>query len=153
MQEVIYLIITAAGFVVVFSLVWTGVLTLLSRTGGWHGLAHEFPAIGRIGEGGGGKMHRFCSARLSLFVNYNNCLTLIVSERGLYMRTNVFLRFAHSPILIPRSAIIDYAPASGIIFSSTKITLQREKDIEPKVITFYGRGLAATLSEWLDDEA
>ncbi|MEP0943225.1 MAG: hypothetical protein ABJH63_00755 [Rhizobiaceae bacterium] len=150
MLESLYVILSGSGFVVVFGLIWTGVLTLLARMGGWHGLAHEFPATGRV-QGANSKLHRWCSARLSLFVNYNNCLTMIVSDRGLYMRTNIFLRFAHRPLLIPREAIIEFSPGTSIIFSSTKIKLKRKNDVEPTEITFYGRGLAATMTEWLGD--
>ena len=150
MFETLYVILSGSGFVLVFGLIWTGVLTLLSRMGGWHGLAKEFPATGRI-QGADTKMHRWCSARLSFLVNYNNCLTLIVGERGLYMRTNMFLRFAHRPILIPREAIIDLSSGSTLLFRSTKITLQRKNDATPNVITFYGRGLAPTLANWFGE--
>lgn len=150
MFETLYVILSGSGFVLVFGLIWIGVLTLLSRMGGWHGLAKEFPATGRI-QGPDSIMHRWCSARLSLFVNYNNCLTLIVSERGLYMRTNIFLRYAHRPLLIPREAIVDFSAGSTLLFRSTKITLNRKNDVAPKVITFYGRGLAPTLANWLGD--
>ena len=150
MFETLYVILSGSGFVLVFGLIWVGVLTLLSRMGGWHGLAKEFPATGRI-QGPDSIMHRWCSARLSLFVNYNNCLTLIISERGLYMRTNIFLRYGHRPLLIPREAIVDFSAGSTLLFRSTKITLKRKNDASPKVITFYGRGLAPTLANWLGD--
>ena len=150
MLETIYIILSGSGFVLVFGLIWTGVLTLLSRMGGWHALAREFPATGRI-QDENSKMHRWCSARFSLLVNYNNSLTLIVSQRGLYMRTNMFLRFAHRPILIPREAVIDFSTGSALLFTSTKITLQRKNDRAPTVITFYGRGLAPTLAQWLGE--
>ena len=150
MLETLYVILSGSGFVLVFGLIWTGVLTLLSRLGGWHGLAKEFPATGRI-QGSDTKMHRWCSARFSFLVNYNNCLTLIVGERGLYMRTNMFLRFAHRPILIPREAIVDLSSGSTLLFKSTKITLKRKNDATPNVITFYGRGLAPTLANWFGD--
>ena len=150
MLETLSLILSASGFVVVFSLIWMGVLSLLARMGGWHGLAREFPASGKM-DGTNSKMHRWCSARLSLFVNYNNCLTLIISERGLYMRTNIFLRYGHRPLLIPREASVDFSAGSTLLFRSTKITLKRKNDVAPKVITFYGRGLAPTLANWLGD--
>ena len=150
MLETLYIVLSASGFVVVFSLIWMGVLILLSRMGGWHGLAREFPATGRI-QDANSKMHRWCSARLGLFANYNNCLTLIVSDNGLYMRTNIFLRFAHRPLLIPRPAIVDFSAGSSIIFSSTKITLNRKNDVAPTVITLYGRGLSNTLATWLNE--
>ena len=150
MFETLYVILSGSGFVLVFGLIWMGVLTLLSRMGGWHGLAREFPATGRI-QDTNSKMHRWCSARMSFLVNYNNCLTLIVGDRGLYMRTNIFLRFAHRPILIPRDAIVDLSTGSKLFFSSTKITLRRNNDATPNLITFYGRGLAPTLAHWFGE--
>ena len=149
MQETILTILIFAGLLVAFAVLLAGALFVLSRIGGWHAMAREFPAT--EGRGLDGKQHRWCSLRLSLLVNYNNCLTVIVGEDGLYMRTNIFMRLAHPPLLIPRHAIVDHTAGGNVLFSSTKLVLDRETDHEPTTITLYGRGLSSTLHAWLSD--
>ena len=149
MQDTLFTILIFAGLLVVFAILLAGALFVLSRIGGWHALAREFPAD--EGKGLDGRRHRWCSVRFSLLVNYNNCLTVIVGDDGMYMRTNIFMRLAHPPILIPREAILDHSAGSTILFSSTKLVLDRETDHEPTTITLYGRGLSSTLHSWLSD--
>lgn len=148
MQEASYIGLSIVAFAVVFGLIWTGVLSLLSFLGGWMSLAREFPAMGRIE----GSLFRWCSARFSLFTNYSNCLTIIVSDSALYMRTNMFLRFAHKPLLIPREAVIDYSSGSTFLFRTAKLTLARKGNRENTTLTLYGRGLIEALDHWVGEE-
>ena len=148
MQETLFTILIFAGLLVAFAVLLAGALFVLSRIGGWHALAREFPASEN--KGMDGRRHRWCSVRFSLLVNYNNCLTVIVGEDGMYMRTNIFMRLAHPPILIPRGAIRNHSAGSTVLFSSTRLELDRESDHEPRTITLYGRGLSSTLHAWLD---
>ena len=148
MQTAGYIGLSGIVFFVVFGFIWTGVLSLLAFLGGWRGLAKDYPAMGRID----GKMFRWCSARLSLFTNYSNCLTIIVSPSALYIRTNIFLRYAHNPLLIPREAIVDHSIQSSFFFRTAKLAIERKGLSDVTTITLYGRGLIDALDEWLGDD-
>lgn len=43
------------------------------------------------------------SLRIGMFMGYNSCLTMTVSEKGLFVRPWLIFRLAHKPLLIPWS--------------------------------------------------
>jgi hypothetical protein len=85
-----------------FGGLWCGISLLLSRVGGWSGLAERFPAP----EQPEGKRFRSQSGRLGL-VNYNRCLTIYISKGGLYLSMTPLFRVGHRPMLIPWKEIHD----------------------------------------------
>jgi hypothetical protein len=83
-----------------FLLVLAGSMVLLGRAGGWWAVAKAYPSSGAP-EG-----KKFAMQRGSFgWVDYNGCLTIHVSDRGLRIAVWPFLSFAHPPILLPWSAI------------------------------------------------
>lgn len=82
---------------------WCFVCFILSHLGGWAALGKRFGAdrapIGRVFSGQSAQLRRFC--------NYNNCLTVIVSEEGFYVRVWPMFRLGHPPLLIPWKELHD----------------------------------------------
>ncbi len=76
---------------------WCLICFLLSRLGGWAGVAKEFRAnhvptgtklFGQAAQFGG-------------FCNYNGCLTIIIADEGLYLDIWQLFRIGHPALLIP----------------------------------------------------
>jgi hypothetical protein len=76
---------------------WFGISYLLSATGGWRALARCYPDEASSSEG---QRFRFQSAQVG-WVNYNNCVNVIVSPTGLRLSVFAPFRFGHRPIFIP----------------------------------------------------
>lgn len=84
-------------FPVVLMLVVSG---LLAWFGGWRDLVKVYPAQAKPA----GEVFRLRSVRLRKWrvpTNYNNCVTIILGDAGLYLGMPFFFRFQHDPILIP----------------------------------------------------
>ena len=146
MQDVAFIILIIVGFVVAFSALWTGIVWLTSRLGGWADLAEEFPATGRIE----GEEFKFCSARLRYVVNYSHCLTITVTPSGLHIIPMIFFRLGHPALLIPWQAIQSMERGMMPFFRATRLTIRRSGAKKPTVVTVYGRGLADALDRWLN---
>ena len=144
MQDVAFIILIIVGFVIAFTALWTGIVWLTSRLGGWADLAEEFPATGRIE----GDTFKFCSARLRYVVNYSHCLTITVTPSGLHIIPMIFFRLGHPALLIPRQAIISMERGMMPFFGATKLVIRRSSGKKPAVITLYGKGLAEALDRW-----
>ena len=90
-------------FVVLFiGGMWIVIPSLLSRVGGWSRLAERF----RASHPPNGKKFGGQSVRLNL-VSYNNCLTIYVSEEGLFLHMTPVFRTGHPDLLIPWREIHD----------------------------------------------
>ncbi len=145
MQETVFIPLIFVGAIIAFVAFWMGIVYLISRIGGWAKLAEQYPATGRIQ----GSVYRFCSARLRFMASYSNCLTVIVSPAGLYMEPMILFRFGHSPILIPRRAIVGYDMGSLPFFRSVRLTIQGRNNTRTTSVTLYGRALSDELDQWL----
>jgi len=143
MSDAFFAILYIIAFSVVFVLFWAGIVFLISRLSGWSNLAKEFPAP----EDVDGRVFNWCSARLRMFVNYSNCLTVIVSSAGIYLEPMIFFRIGHKPILIPGYAIMELSRGSSIFFTTTKLAIRTHTREEPVTIILYGRRLAEALEE------
>jgi hypothetical protein len=88
-----------------FIVMWLIITGMLSRMGGWYGLAEKFRAT----HGVSGQRFRFASASLGVSlwmpVNYSGCLFLTVADSGLHMRLLFLFRFLSPPLFIPWSAV------------------------------------------------
>jgi hypothetical protein len=80
--------------------VWCALCALLAWGGGWSKLARHYRAQGRPA----GRKFWMQSARFG-WVDYNNCLTILVCDDGLYLAVWPPFRFAHPPLLLPWSAL------------------------------------------------
>lgn len=81
---------------VAFPVVWTTVLMLLSRIGGWAALAARYPDDRRER----GATYRLRTVAVGA-VNYGSCVTLRVCESGLGISVMFPFRIGHRPLFIP----------------------------------------------------
>lgn len=148
MQNTFFFISIIIAFIISFTLLWTGISFLLSRLGGWANLAHEYPAIGRVQ----GNVFNWRSARFSFFVNYSNCLTVIVSSAGIYLQPVIFLRIGHKPIMIPWGAIKVLERRHSFIFATTRLKIKTRDDKKLITIILYGSSLADDLEDLFEQQ-
>jgi hypothetical protein len=83
-----------------FLCVWCAVCLMVAWAGGWSRLARSYRAAGKPA----GRSFWMQSARIG-WVDYNGCLTIRVSQDGLYLSVWPLLRLAHPPLLLPWSAL------------------------------------------------
>jgi len=88
-------------FPVYFLTLWLVVGAVVSFIGGWFSLAQVY----RTQEAFDGAKWRMQSGRMRGLANYNNVLTLGVSQQGLYLASMFLFRFMHPPLLVPWSEI------------------------------------------------
>ena len=85
------------AFLAAFASMWTGIIWLISRIGGWARLAKEYRAELRR-EG----MHfSMRSLHIAPMTGYNRCLEVTLSRDGIYLVPFALFRFGHAPLLIP----------------------------------------------------
>jgi hypothetical protein len=89
-------ILSAAGFVAFFVLIWCFVLWVLAFAGGWRRLAQQYGDTTMFT----GDTSRFKSARIGT-VNYNGALVLGATDMGLYLAPIAIFRPFHRPMFIP----------------------------------------------------
>jgi hypothetical protein len=103
---------TALLCLLMFAIVWSGVIAAIAYFGGWHELAKTFReehTTFRIAEAKGGR--RFRCASLSMGpkyfpTNYGNCLSIGVSGDGIDLQVWPMFRVLHPPLHIPWQAIV-----------------------------------------------
>ncbi|MFW6158813.1 MAG: hypothetical protein ACOC8E_05590 [Planctomycetota bacterium] len=94
------------------------ILKVLSVVGGWSELAEAYHHPGAFH----GKLYRLQSARFG-FVNFSGCLTIGVSERGLYLAPVIIFRPFHRPLLIPWREI-DAEPHKVLLWRAYRLTIR-----------------------------
>jgi hypothetical protein len=98
----------------IIPLIYLAITTFLSTASGWKRLSSTYEALtmpqGITARFGSGSFNK---------INYNNCLILSTSRKGLYIEMFPLVRFSHPSLLIPWSEII---------ISHEKIFL-RERDV------------------------
>ena len=72
------------------------------------------------------------SGQMRWRVNYNNVLTIGVSEEGLYLACMFLFRFMHPPMLIPWDEI-KVRRSEGWIYKYLTFTMGREKAIPLRI--------------------
>ena len=129
-------------FVVIFPIyflcLWLLVGATISFVGGWFSLAKVYRTTGPfIGAKWGMQ-----SGRMRWLANYNNVLTIGVSQQGLYLASMFLFRFMHPPLLVPWSGI-KVRRSKGWVFQYVIFTMGHELAIPLRI-----RGnLAAKLRE------
>ncbi len=88
-------------FPIYFLFLWLLAGAVVSFIGGWFSLAQVY----RTQEAFDGAKRRMQSGQMRWLANYNNVLTLGVSQQGLYLASMFLFRFMHPPLLIPWSEI------------------------------------------------
>ena len=137
-------LIVFTGFVLGFPLLWTGVVFLLSRVGGWARLAERFGADGP----GEGQAFNWSTAYFRLTCSYRHCLTVTLSELGIHLVPIFVFRIGHKPLFIPWSAIAELQRRRILFYSSVKLNLKDPDAGGPASITFYGSRLCDGLERY-----
>ncbi len=84
-----------------FLAIWLLVSAVISFIGGWTTLAKRFRLSGAfVGQRWTGQ-----SGQMRWIAGYSRCLTVGVSNEGLYLATMPLFRFRHPPLLVPWNEI------------------------------------------------
>lgn len=110
---------------------------LIAQLGGWARLARSFEVQGPVS----GDHFKLASARIGRFTGYNNCLRIIVSSSGVYLRPLLPFRAGHAPLYIPWDAVLELKQTDIWLFSSVKLAVQDADGGASTILTLYGRGL------------
>jgi hypothetical protein len=76
------------------------ICSTIAWLGGWRALGDTYPAA----EKPQGKQFRMQKIRCG-WVDYNGCVTLIVTQSGLYLAVWLLFRSGHPPLLLPWHAL------------------------------------------------
>ena len=131
-----------SAFVLIFPIyivcLWCLVAAIVSFVGGWFSLAKLY----RTRVPFSGAKWRMQSGQMRWLANYNNVLTLGVSQQGLYLASMFLFRFMHPPLLVPWSEI-KVRRSKGWFFEYVTFTLGHELAIPLRI----RKKLAAKLQE------
>lgn len=104
------------AFLVVFPVIWCGVVWLVGRFG-WHTLAAAYatdaPATGET--------FRFQSGRVGAS-SYSGVLTVSIEPDGLRLDVMALYRPGHPPVLIPWDEVLDITPRKGLFGTAYALT-------------------------------
>lgn len=98
-------------FVVVFPLMFGGVILLIAQLGGWAAMARRYRDP-RPNDVPPGAVSLNASGRLGLLGSYNGVLIVIVAPDGLRLRAWGPFRLGHAPLFAPWSAVASIEVAS-----------------------------------------
>jgi len=107
---------------------WLLVGTIISFVGGWFSLSKLYRARMPFH----GMKWRMQSGQMRWLTNYNNVLTLGVSQDGLYLAPMFLFRFMHPPLLVPWSEI-KVRRNKGWFFECVTLTMGHELAIPLRV--------------------
>ncbi len=128
----------AVIFPIYFLSLWLLVGAILGFIGGWFSLAKVY----RTRVAFNGAKWRMQSGKMRWLANYNNVLTIGVSQQGLYLASMFLFRFMHPPLLVPWGEI-KVGRSKGWVFEYVIFTMGHELAIPLRI-----RGkLAAKLRE------
>ena len=130
-------------FPVYFLALWFLVAAVISVVGGWFSLAQVY----RTRVPFDGTTWRMQSGRMRGLANYNNVLTLGVSQQGLYLASMFLFRFMHPPLLIPWSEI-KVRRSKGWVFEYMTFTLGRELAIPLRIRGKLASKLRESAGNW-----
>lgn len=134
MSEALIAILSAIGFVVLFPVFWMAIVFLISRIGGWAGLAERFTTDQKPS----GDQFSLASLRLGYFGNYSNCVNVAISAQGIRLHPIFLFRAGHKPLLIPWNAILELKQTRLWLFSITKLTIKGGDSFWRPSIALYG---------------
>lgn len=132
------------GFLVVFPLFWMAIVFLISRMTGWARMARRFGVSSDrkfSGEGFG-----WSSAQFNLLGGYSNCLDIVVSRHGIYIRPVWLFRIGHEPLLIPWAAIAGIEVGRRMFLTIAKVAIRPEgHGGASSAVWFSGKRLAESI--------
>ena len=101
---------------------WCLVVKLISFAG-WNRLAASFAYELDRPEG---ERFNFSNITVGRNARYNGCINYTVAGEGLHIKVSLPFRFAHPPLLIPWSRIIDVKPIQRFGFSIYEVEIEAE---------------------------
>lgn len=120
-------------FPIFFIVMWCCVSFILSKFGGWHYLAKQYPCTRKFN----GKKYYFNAIKMGL-VNYRNCITVGVNNTELYLGVMFLFRIGHKPMKIPLAEItgkqIDGIIFDYVILSIKNINIKIPKKLADKIV-------------------
>lgn len=121
---------------------------LLSRVSGWSQVARVFPAS-QVGSGEPqGERFRWANARFHSLTPYDNCLTIILADQGIYLRVFRLFAFGHKPIMVPRAEIEKVTTSRGLFKDRIELQLSSPPLNTPKTLTLTGGALVRSVETW-----
>ncbi|WP_298983800.1 hypothetical protein [uncultured Roseibium sp.] len=140
-----YLILIVPGFFLCFGLLWSVIVFLIGRLGGWSRLSRLYPG----NQPPPGQSWRWVSASFGLFASYRNCLDITLSNAGLYLRPVIIFRIGHSPILIPWHAIVRARRSDLLITKAIRLEVKDPETGGVRKLSFYGSNLTSAIESGL----
>jgi hypothetical protein len=117
-----------AIFPIYFLWLWLLVGATISVIGGWFSLAKVY----RTEVAFDGTKWRMQSGQMRWLANYNNGLTIGVSQLGLYLASMFLFRFMHPPLLVPWSEI-KVRRKTGWVFEYVILTMGHDLAIPLRI--------------------
>jgi hypothetical protein len=117
-----------AIFPIYFLWLWLLVGATISVIGGWFSLAKVY----RTQVAFDGTKWRMQSGQMRWPANYNNVLTIGVSQQGLYLASMFLFRFMHPPIFVPWNEI-KVRRKTGWVFEYVILTMGHDLAIPLRV--------------------
>ncbi|QFT31412.1 hypothetical protein FIV00_13040 [Labrenzia sp. THAF82] len=145
MTDSALLILIVPGFFLCFGLLWSLIVFLISRLGGWSRLSRLYPG----NRPPPGHSWRWGSASFGLFASYRNCLDITLSNAGIYLRPVIFFRIGHTPILIPWHAIASARRSDLLITKAIRLEIKDPETGATRKLSFYGSNLANAIESGL----
>jgi hypothetical protein len=133
-------------FPAIFAVVWTAIMNLVARMGGWSRLAEVY----RLSQPFEGYRTRFATGAFAggsffgLPCNYGSCLTLGSNSQGLYLAVFPVFRPGHPPLFIPWSDVTAQVK-QGWLMTSTTFAFRQAPSVRLRI--------AHTLARQLVEEA
>jgi len=119
MSQTVLIPTIVGAFVVLFPLLWVGVVTLISRIAGWSRLAADH---GRP-SGEPDVRFRLCSGKLG-WANYNGVLNLAAGPGGLDLSTMWLFGAGHTPFRVSWKDL-EIRRESGFLFDTAVLEFRR----------------------------
>ncbi|WP_428655867.1 hypothetical protein [Runella sp.] len=114
MKDALFMVEILAGFIVVFSILWSGICFLIAWVSGWRHLASLYQTT-PLKEG----FYTGIYGRIGL-ANYNGVLRLGFSEKGMYLHVMPLFKLGHDALLIPWSELKNVQQSNSIFGNYVK---------------------------------
>ena len=125
------------AFLLVFPVMWLGVIWLISRFG-WMGLAQHW----RTTDTPMGMLYSSASGRIG-GARYNHVLQIWLDDRGLFLEPIWLFMVGHERLLIPWESVIGMKPTRILWQTGVRLELKNNKSF-----FLYGAVSAALLELW-----
>ena len=125
-----FIVFIPIAFLVLFPLMWSGIVALIAEIGGWKRISRKYPELD-IPMGELIDSYSMTTFGIGLFGNYRGSMNIKVYESGIHLVPMFFFRINHPPIFIPWEAMTGYH--FGKFFFTSRLILR----LENKELYFY----------------